>query len=130
MPVPFGIPDGWTTIHSQAFLLLCAAGVDGFEPLELSAIVPIVRRLGAADGNAPVIASQAYTEYARNVENDTVEDALMLHALELNRTLDIERKRAMMAVLQEVAEVDSRFSEGEQLVLTLLRQIWNVAAPT
>jgi hypothetical protein len=119
-----GTPDDWSLDHSKAFLLICAAGVDGFHPDELGSIMPILRRMGVPHGQATVIVSEAFSQYKRHAANDTVEDALVLHALQVKRGSSDTDLRAMLDTLHEVSRIDDGVSEGERLVLTLLTELW------
>lgn len=124
MPGAIRMPDRWTTDHSKAFLLLCAAGVDGFHRDELGSIVPILQRLGVGQGHATVVASEAFSHYKAHAHADTVEDALVLHALELKRRTSHAELKDMLGTLHEVSRIDDEVSEGERLVLTLLEELW------
>jgi hypothetical protein len=118
------VPDGWTPDHTKAFLLLCAAGVDGFHRDELGSIVPILQRLGVAQGHATIVASAAFAHYKSHAQADTVEDALVLHALQLKRAVSGAELQSVLGTLHEVSRIDDGVSEGERLVLTLLEQLW------
>lgn len=118
------IPDQWSVHHSTAFLLLCAAGVDGFVREELGAIVPILQRLGVAEDGATAAAREAFEHYRMHAHADTVEDAMVLHAIELKRRLPAPELTHVLEVLHEVSRIDEAVTEGERLVLTLLEELW------
>jgi hypothetical protein len=124
------IPDPWSVDHSKAFLLLCAAGVDGFRREELGAVVPILQRLGVTEPDANTAAREAFEHYRVHAHADTVEDALVLHAIELKRRLPEPEVSRMLAVLHEVSRIDENVSEGERLVLTLLEELWKQGEDT
>jgi hypothetical protein len=117
-------PDGWTPDHSKAFLLLCAAGVDGFQKDELGSIIPLLQRIGIPQGRATMLAGEAFTHYKAHAEHDSVEDALVMHALEVKRGAAQGELHALMEMLHEVSRIDAGVTEGERLVLSLLEQLW------
>jgi hypothetical protein len=127
MPVSLPTPDPWTDEHSKAFLLLCAAGVDGFERRELSAIVPLLHRLGVSPTRGMIVATEAFAHYKDHVVRDTVEDALVLYALEVKREAGPADIPGLLAALHEVSWADESVTEGERLVLRLLEQLWGSA---
>jgi hypothetical protein len=124
MPESTRVPEGWTYDHSKAFLLLCAAGVDGFQRAELGSIVPMLQRLGVSQANATIAASEAFAHYKRLADDDTIEDALVVHAITLKRSSSRDQLASLLGTLHDLSGVDDGVSEGEQLVLTLLEQLW------
>jgi hypothetical protein len=117
-------PAGWTPEHTTAFLLLCAAGVDGFQDAELGRIVPLLERLGMVQAHALLVASEAFDHYRAHMREDTVEDALLAYAISLKRALPAERLPHVLAALHDVSRVDQKITEGEVLVLGLLEEVW------
>jgi len=120
------IPPHWSVHHSTAFLLLCAAGVDGFRRDELGVVVPGLERLGLREAAAAEAARAAFAHYREHAHADTVEDALVLHAIEVKRRLSGSELAMILELLHEVSRVDAEVSEGEQLVLTLLEELWDM----
>jgi hypothetical protein len=120
------IPETWSPEHSKAFLFVCAAGVDGFRRNELDAVVPFLERLGTDGAAARTAANDAFAHYHEHVAEDTVEDALVLHALEVKRRMGRADLRVLLSLLGDIALVDEAVSEGEHLVLTLLRELWEL----
>jgi uncharacterized tellurite resistance protein B-like protein len=119
------IPANWSVNHSAAFLLLCAAGVDGFRRDELGTVVPGLQRLGMSEEAATETAREAFEHYREHTQTDTVEDALVLHTIELKRRMPPSERASTLQLLHEVSQIDREVSEGERLVLTLIEQLWH-----
>jgi hypothetical protein len=89
-------------------------------------VVPGLARLGVPEGECVQVAREAFEHYREHAETDTVEDALVLHAIEVKRRLPAAEVGTMMAMLHEVSRVDAEVTEGERLVLTLLEELWEI----
>lgn len=122
-------PEGWSTEHSVAALLVGMAMIDGeVDAGEMRALVDAMRQLpGFPAQRAAVVAQEVYRHLWQGQEDggDLIGD-LRRHAAELALAYDTDVLGQLHARMSSMADVDGERHPMEQRLLAAFRSSWGL----
>lgn len=123
-------PDGWTTEHAVAALLVGMAMIDGeVDADEMRSLVEVMRQLpGFPAQRAAMVSQEVYRHlYLEQEDGGDLIGDLRRHAATVGGAYDATTLARLHASLSAMADVDGERHPMEQRLLGAFRSAWGLA---